>query len=89
MPAYKNYSETQVESILKRALKDYPDVCTCRKCLDDMAALVLNCVKPKYVVSETGEIYTSALNEIDKEEEVSILTQAIHAIETVSHNPRH
>ncbi|MDU1412129.1 MAG: late competence development ComFB family protein [Clostridium sp.] len=89
MHSYKNFAEDQVLAILKRTLKDYPDICTCEKCLDDMAALVLNSVKPKYVVSETGKIYTSALNEVNKQEEIFILSQVIQAIETVSKNPRH
>lgn len=89
MSSYKNYSENQVEHILKRALAEYPEVCKCEKCLNDMAALILNSVKPKYAVSETGGIYICALNEINKEEEVYILSKAIQAIETVSKNPKH
>ncbi len=89
MHSYKNFAEEQVSVILNRVLKDYPDVCKCQKCLDDMTALVLNSVKPKYVVSEAGKIYTSALNEINRDEEVFILAQVVQAIETVSKNPRH
>lgn len=89
MHSYKNFAEEQVSVILNRVLKDYPDVCKCQKCLDDMTALVLNSVKPKYVVSEAGKIYTSALNEVNRDEEVFILAQVVQAIETVSKNPRH
>lgn len=89
MSTYKNFSEKQVELILHRALADYPDICKCEKCLNDMAALVLNSVKPKYFVSEAGGIYTSALNEINKEEEIYILSKVVLAIETVSKNPKH
>ncbi len=89
MPPYKNYAENQVEHILKSVLKDYPNICTCKKCLDDMSALALNSIKPKYVVSEAGKIYTTALNEIDKQEGVSITTQVIKSVETVSANPKH
>lgn len=89
MPPYKNFAEDQVEHVLKSVLKDYPSVCTCKKCLDDMSALALNSIKPKYVVSEVGKIYTSALNEIDKQEVISITAQVIRAVEIVSANPRH
>jgi len=89
MPPYKNYAEDQVEYILKSVLKDYPNICTCQKCLDDMSALALNSIKPKYVVSEEGKIYTTALNEIDKQEEISITAQVIRAVEKVSANPKH
>jgi len=89
MPSYKNYAETQVENVLKRVLKDYTNICTCDKCISDISALALNSIKPKYVVSESGKIYTSALNEIDKQEGVTITAQVIKAVEIVSANPQH
>ncbi|MEG2289146.1 MAG: late competence development ComFB family protein [Clostridium sp.] len=89
MPSYKNYAETQVEHILKNVLKDYTNICTCDKCVSDMCAIALNSLKPKYVVSTTGKIYTCALNEIDKQQIVTITTEVIKAIEIVSSNTQH
>ncbi len=89
MTSYKNYAEIQVENTLKSVLKEYKNICTCKKCVSDMTALALNSVKPKYVVSETGKIYASALSEINKEENISIIAEVIKAVETVSKNPKH
>lgn len=89
MPSYENYAEIQVKNTLKNVLKQYPNICTCKKCINDMSALALNSVKPKYVVSETGKIYACALSEINKQECVSITAEVIKAVEIVSSNPRH
>lgn len=89
MYSFKNFSEDIVHKILFQVLENYPDICKCDKCIADMMALSLNCVKPKYVVSEVGEIYTKALNEIDKQELISITACVVTAVETVSKNLKH
>ncbi len=86
---YKNYSEEIVKKILNQVLHSYPHICRCDKCIADMMACSLNCVKPKYVVNEEGKIYTSALTEIDKQEKISITASVITAVEKVSSNPKH
>lgn len=86
---FRNYSEELVKKILFKVLEDYPHICKCEKCLTDMMALSLNVVKPKYVVSEQGAIYTKALNEANKQELVSTTASVINAVEIVSKNPRH
>lgn len=85
----KNYSEELVRDMLFKILEQYPTICQCDKCIADIMALSLNCVKPKYVSTEKGMIYTKALNEIDKQEKISISASIIKAIEKVSSNPNH
>lgn len=89
MWGYKNYSEELVKEMLSKILDDYPTICKCDKCIADIMTLSLNSVKPKYVLTEKGMIYTKALNEIDKQEKISIAASIIKSIEKVSSNPNH
>jgi len=86
---FRNYSEELVEKILFQVLENYPHICKCEKCITDMMAFSLNIVKPKYVVSEEGAIYTKALNEANKQELISATATIINAVELVSKNPKH
>ncbi|MCY6957476.1 late competence development ComFB family protein [Clostridium brassicae] len=85
----RNYSEELIDQLLPNTLEQYKDICKCEKCKLDIKAYALNLIKPKYVVSEQGEIYTRVLNEIDKQEIINILECIIQAIEIVSKNPKH
>lgn len=85
----RNYSEEAVDNILAKILNEYGDICKCEKCILDIKAYSLNSIKPKYVVSEKGEIYTRAFNEIDKQEIINITEAIMTAIDIVSKNPKH
>jgi len=51
--------------------------------------VALNSLSSKYIVSEQGEIYTTALTEINKQETINVTTAIIKAIDIVSKNPKH
>ncbi|MCY6371419.1 late competence development ComFB family protein [Clostridium ganghwense] len=85
----KNYSEELVDQLLPKTLKDYKDICKCEKCILDIKAYALNSITPKYIVTDQGEIYTRALNEINKQETINIIKSITKAIEVVSKNPKH
>ncbi|MCY6354628.1 late competence development ComFB family protein [Clostridium sp. ZS2-4] len=89
MYSLKNYSEELVDQLLPRTLQSYNNICKCKKCTLDIKAYALNSIKPKYVVSEQGEIYTRVLNEINKQEMINIVESIMRAIEVISKNPRH
>lgn len=84
-----NYSEEVVKGVLTNLLNEYENICKCDRCLADMAALALNKVKPRYVVTEEGMIYAKSLLEVDKQEKISIMAIVINAIEEVAKNPKH
>ncbi|ARC83989.1 late competence development ComFB family protein [Clostridium argentinense CDC 2741] len=86
---FLNYSEVIVKNLLDKLLLSYSDICKCEKCKADMMALSLNYVKPRYVVSEKGQLYTKAQTEINHGEMVVITSSVLRAIEVVSANPRH
>ena len=85
----KNFSETEVSILLEEILQKYDNICKCEKCKLDIKALALNSLSTKYIVSEQGEIYTKALNEIDKQEQINVIMAITKAIEKVSANPKH
>ena len=57
----KNFSEVEVNKLLDNILNGYNNICKCEKCKLDIKAIALNSLSTKYIVSEQGEIYTSAL----------------------------
>jgi competence protein ComFB len=64
------------------------DCCKCDFCHDDIVAYALNQLPPKYVVSNTGELY-ARMSEMSSEQEFDILLAVARAIQIVSKNPRH
>jgi len=80
--------ETSVEHHLPNLLKAFPDICACEHCKMDIKALALNNLKPHYVVTRKGEIY-SKIGEMNLQYETDILKALIDAINLVSKSPRH
>ncbi|MGH4123005.1 MAG: late competence development ComFB family protein [Clostridium sp.] len=85
----KNFSETEVNKLLEEILHRYDTICKCEKCKLDIKALALNALSTKYIVSEQGEIYTKALNEVDKQEQINVVMAITKAIDIVYANPKH
>src|SRR5690554_1052757 len=84
----KNYMEDIVDEVLPGVLKEYKNICKCEKCLEDIKAITLNELKPKYVVTNEGVVYTK-LKELNCQSRTDVLTKLIMAIEKVSKSPRH
>jgi len=83
-----NYMESSVEHYLPNLLRAFPNICTCEHCLMDIKAIALNNLKPHYVVTRKGEIY-SKIGEMNLQYETDILKALIDAINLVSKSPRH
>lgn len=84
----KNYMEEVIDHILVRVLKDMPEICGCEHCVSDIKAIALNMVKPKYVATPVGEVYTK-VNELSMQFEVDAVKAIAEAIEKVKASPRH
>ncbi len=82
----RNYMEISVDHYLPNLLRAFPDVCTCEHCLMDIKAIALNSLKPHYVVTSKGEVY-SKLDEMNLQYETDILKALIDAINVVSKKP--
>jgi len=85
----KNEAENLVLAELGRQLEAYSGpICLCNECVLDMAAMVLNTVKPVYRVSLLGSLY--AATAMDEETYASSIQEAVSgAIEKVRENPSH
>jgi len=84
----KNYMEDVVEYLLPQILKELPDICHCEYCVSDIKALALNNLKPKYVATPVGEIYTK-VNELSIQFEADTVRAITEAIAKVKKSPRH
>ena len=87
MPQIKNYMEEIVFEQMKDVLADI-NMCTCEKCLLDIAAIALNDLPPKYVVTKKGELY-SKINALEQQFEVDVIAAITKAAVIVKRNPRH
>jgi len=87
MPHIKNYMEEIVFEQMKDVLADI-NMCTCEKCLLDIAAIALNDLPSKYVVTEKGELY-SKINALSQQFEVDVIAAITKAAVIVKRNPRH
>lgn len=83
--AVVNVMESVVRARLEFLLQD-TDCCKCDKCMDDMMALALNALKPKYVNSHKGELF-SRLDTTKYQNTIDIDVAVTKAITTVSSRP--
>jgi hypothetical protein len=63
MVTLKNYMEEIVLNLMEGVLDDI-NMCKCELCVKDIAALALNDLPPKYIVSEKGELYIRPVPDI-------------------------
>lgn len=64
------------------------NICKCEKCKLDIMAISLNDLPAKYVVTETGELYTK-VRELEQQFEVNVEMAIIKAAIFVTKNPQH
>lgn len=83
-----NYMENVVDNLMEDILSDYEDICKCNRCISDIKAITLNNLKPHYVATEKGELY-SKVNEMSNQFKVDVYKALIDAVEIVKKNPHH
>ncbi|HCW72972.1 MAG TPA: competence protein ComFB, partial [Clostridiaceae bacterium] len=54
----KNHMEVLIENHLPSLIKETSHVRNCEKCQNDIQAIALNNLKPMYIMSDKGMIYT-------------------------------
>lgn len=84
----RNITEMLVEEKLDELLSKDDDCCKCPQCREDIIAYTLNQLKPHYVSSSKGELYSKA-KMLSINYEVEITAAVARAIKTVTENPRH
>jgi len=87
MKYLRNYTEEAVKAYMDRWFEE-ADVCHCEICRLDVMALMLNNLKPKYVVTDTGALFAQ-LDEFDPQNKIDFMTIMSQATETVKSGPRH
>lgn len=83
----RNYMEICVQEMLPTILKEI-NSCACEKCTLDILAISLNSLKPKYVVTKRGELY-SKLAMLRHQFDVDIIAAITKAAVIVARDPRH
>lgn len=84
----KNLMEDEVMYVTNELLSEREDVCKCQKCKLDIAAIALNALSPKYVVTEIGELLGRA-NNSNIQFEADVITEVTKAIDVVKNSPHH
>lgn len=84
----KNYMEIVVEELLPSVLQEHKLKCDCDRCIEDIKAITLNALEPKYVVSEKGVLYTK-LNEFSSQFKADVVRSMMVAIGKVEERPSH
>ena len=84
----KNYMEEIVWEHLDKVLERRADVCNCDQCRHDIAALALNALPPRYVVTDIGETYTR-VKALEQQFYADVITAISNAITVVSAHVRH
>lgn len=79
--------EELVFNMIDKVLKK-EDCCKCEKCILDIAAVALNELPPRYVVSEEKEVFLK-VKQLEQQFEVDAMAAIIKAEKIVRQNPRH
>ena len=85
---YQNYMEKVVVDNLNSVLNQFPNMCHCELCREDVVAWALNRLAPKYVVTELGLSYTK-LNQLAVQAQADVTVKLTQAVQIVAANPRH
>ncbi len=84
----KNYMEDLVWQRLDEVIASHSNACDCDRCRYDVAALALNFLPPRYVVTEQGATYTR-IKSLEQQFNIDIITAITHAIQIVRQCPHH
>ena len=83
-----NLLEEEVEHTVNTLLKDTDIVCKCEKCRLDIAAIALNNLPPKYIVTEQGGLF-GRVNNLNQQFNTDLIKEVTKAIEIVGQVPQH
>ncbi len=84
----KNTIEDLVNQEIDTVLSMYPDCCSCDKCKDDIMAIALNNISPKYVSTRKGDLF-ARIASMTPSYKVFISQEIAKAIQIVHQMPRH
>ncbi len=87
MPVLKNMMEEAVLQVIDETL-DKKHTCDCAQCRMDIAALALNKLPPRYVVTSKGASYGKT-DLLELQKYIDVVGAITQAIRLVKEHPRH
>ncbi|CUH94091.1 hypothetical protein P22_0153 [Propionispora sp. 2/2-37] len=84
----RNCMEDLVFSRLDDVLANQEHICHCAKCRADIAALALNFLPPRYIVTRQGEAYTKTMS-LEQQFTADIVIAITNAAKIVGKVPLH
>lgn len=85
---FVNMMESIAEEIFREFMIGYPLKCSCQKCKEDIIALTLNRVPPKYVSSHIGEVHIKT-RYLNNQLRMDIMREIARSTLIVQMNPNH
>jgi competence protein ComFB len=87
MPLY-NVMEEIVKNVLNENIDLLHLPCICERCQDDILAISLNKLPPRYIVNQESSPYIRAAFTADRQGATNILSTVIQSAEVVANNRR-
>ncbi len=84
----KNYMEVIVDDMIEDILEKEELDCRCERCIEDVKAIALNNLRPMYVATEEGVLYTK-LKEMNFQFKADVVREIMNGVEKIRQNPRH
>ena len=85
----ENLLKEEVRKTVKETLSERSDLCTCQQCQDDIVALALNSLRPRYAGSKEGKVVVSSTDISSDQTRLDILRVVMKAIDKVKKRPHH
>lgn len=83
-----NLLEEEVINAVNNFTGEIGATCNCDKCKLDIAAIALNNLKPKYVVTEEGKLY-GRINNMSYQFNTNVVMEVTRAMSVVGKKPQH
>ncbi len=88
MMELKNFMEDLVLQKLDAVITQNRDVCDCKQCRHDIAAMALTILPARYVVTPRGETFTR-IKALEQQFAIDIITAITEGIQIVKRYPHH
>jgi len=87
MKQLRNQTEEAVRAYLDKWYGE-SNACQCEGCRLDVMAIMLNNLKPKYVVTDSGALYAQ-MDDFNIQHRIDFMSEMTKAIKIISDRPRH
>ncbi|PRX30501.1 competence protein ComFB [Orenia metallireducens] len=87
--AIGNLMESEIKSMVDEVLEKKVDICKCEQCKNDIIALALNNIKPRYAGSDNGRVVVDSIDLSSTQTKMDIYRVVLKACEEVQSRPHH